>query len=174
MEKVCAVIDLEGFHLNSMGGFHVRELGFCDWECHRKASATYQTYGRFIDLPKEDRKTAAFVMTRIHGLSYTPSSQENAYPPWRIHDHVRAIYQQAKTRQRGHIGYKGGHVEKDLLERLNIPSHNLEDDGCPPFRKMKRLSGVWGCGHHQDPRIHHCPMVECEHFVHWMRGKSGL
>ena len=174
MEKICAVIDLEGFHLNSMGGFHLRELGFCDVERYRKGSIAYETFGRFSDLPEEDRKTAAFAMTRIHGLPYTPRSRENAYPPWKIDDHVRALYQMSKTRQRDHIGYKGGHVEKDLLDRLNIPSHNLEDDGCPPFREMKRLAGVEGCGHHRNPRIHHCPKVECEHFVHWMREKSGL
>ena len=174
MEKICAVIDLEGFQLNSMGGFHVRELGFCDWACYRKGSVAYETFGRFIDLPKEDRKNVAFVTNQIHGLPYSPAPQENACAPWLIDDHVRAIYQQAKTRQRDHIGYKGGHVEKDLLERLNIPSYNLEEDGCPPFRKMKRLAGVKDCGHHRNPRVHHCPKVECEHFVCWMREKSGL
>ena len=163
MDKVCAVIDLEGFHLKSRGGFHVRELGFCDWKRYLKGTRAYETYGVLTDLPKEDRKTAVFVMTRIHGLPYSPAPQENARPSWEIDDDVRAIYQQCKTRQRDHIGYKGGHVEKDLLQRLGIPSHNLEDDGCPPFRQMTRLPRVRGCGHHQEPRIHHCPMVECEH-----------
>ena len=174
MEKICAVIDLEGFQLESMGGFHVRELGFCDWERNRKGSVTYETFGRVSDLPEKDRKSVVFVTNKIHGLSYYPTPQENAYPPWRIDDHVRAIYQMAKTRQRDRIGYKGGHVEKDLLERLKIPSHNLEDDGCPRFREMKRLAGVESCGHHRNPRIHHCPKVECEHFVNWMREKSDL
>ena len=174
MDKICAVIDLEGFHIKSRGGFHVRKLGFCDWKRHRMGSRSYQTFGVFRDLPKQDRITAAYVMKHIHGLSYSPSPWENARPPYEIHDDVVAIYQQYKTTQRDRIGYKGGHVEKDLLAILNIPSRNLEDNGCPPFRKMDRLVGVRRCGHHQKPWIHHCPMVECVHFVNWMRQKSGL
>ena len=81
MDKVCVVIDLEGYHLKSRGGFHVWELGFCDWERHRKGVVAYETYGVLTDLPREDRKTAIFVMTHIHGLPYSPSPQENAYPP---------------------------------------------------------------------------------------------
>ena len=29
------------------------------------------------------------------------------------------------------VAYKGGHVEKDLLNKLNIPCLNLETWGCP-------------------------------------------
>ena len=174
MEKICAVIDLEGFYIKSRGGFHIRELGFCDWQCHRMGSRTYQTSGLFRDLPKEDRRAAAYVMKHIHGLSYSPRPWENARFPEDIEDDIRAIYQQAKTHQRDRLGYKGGCVERDLLARLNIPSHNLEDDGCPPFRKIRRLSRVQGCGLHQKPWVHHCPMVECVHFVQWMRRESGL
>ena len=39
---------------------------------------------------------------------------------------------------------------------------------------MERLQGVEGCGHHQDSLTHHCAMVECVHFVNWMRRQSGL
>ena len=173
MDKICVVIDLEGFHIKTRDGFHVRELGYCDCRRHSMGSKSYQTFGYLMDLPMRDRRTVEYVIKHIHGLSYTPKLRENARPPYEIHDDVLALYEQHRTPQRDLIGYKGGHVEKDLLDSLNIPSHNLED-GCPPFREMELLVGVWGCGHHQKPSIHHCPMIECVHFVNWMRKESGL
>lgn len=169
------MIDLEGFHIKSRGGFHTRELGFCDWKRHHMGSKSYQVEsGDRMNLPMRDRKTVEYVIKHIHGLPYTPKPQENAKPPYEIRDDVLALYQQHRTPQRDLIGYKGGQVEKDLLASLNIPSHNLEEDGCPRFRDMEVLMGVWGCGHHQKPWIHHCPKIECVHFVNWMRRESGL
>ena len=169
MEHICLVIDLEGFHIKSKGGFHVREMGFCDWTSQSVGSKSYQTFGAFKDLSFQDRKTAAFVIDKIHGLPYKAKPQENARPPQELDTDIRSLYEQHKTPQRHIIAYKGGHVERDLLTRLNIPSYNLEESGCPPFRCMKRLTGVLGCGHHNNPSLHHCPMVECFHFVDWMK-----
>lgn len=174
MEKICVVIDLEGFHIKSRGGFHVREMGFCDWQRHHIGSNHYQTFRHITDLSKKDKITANYVSKHIHGLPYTPHWRENARPPHEVYDDVLALYEQHGTPQRDRLGYKGGHVEKDLLNRLNIPMHDLEQDGCPPFRKMERLVGVSGCGHHKNPLIHHCPRTECVHFVNLMRKESGL
>ena len=175
MEKICMVIDLEGFQIKSRGGFHFRELGFCDWKRLHVGSKSYQIEaGYLMNLPLRDRKTVEYVTKHIHGLPYTPAPQENARPPSEIDDDVCALYRLHRTQQRDHIGYKGGPVERDLLTRLNIPSHDLEIDGCPPLRRMERLIGVTGCGHHKNPTIHHCPRSECTHYVNWMRQESGL
>ena len=63
----------------------------------------------------------------------------------------------------GVIGYKGGHVEKDFLQRLGIPSVNLEEFGCPKFEHLTApdFNPVEGCGFHV--RQSHCAMVKCEH-----------
>ena len=174
MDKICVVIDLEGFQIKSRGGFYTRELGYCDWQRHHIGSKHYQTSGCLMDLPMRDRKTCEYVTKHIHGLSYTARPWENARPPRDLHNDVRALYEQHRTPHRYLVGYKGGHVEKDLLDSLNIPSHNLEEDGCPRFLDMELLIGVWGCGNHQKPSIHHCPVIECVHFVNWMRKESGL
>ena len=39
---------------------------------------------------------------------------------------------------------------------------------CPKFDDMPRLRGVRSCGYYQDPLRHHCPKVECYHFVEWI------
>lgn len=174
MDKICLVIDLEGFHIKSRGGFHVRESRYCDWKRHDIGSKSYQAFGYLRDLPMRDRRTVEYVTKHVHGLPYVAKPRENAKPPYELHDDVRALYEKHRTPQRTLIGYKGGHVEKDLLNSLDIPSHDLEEDGCPKFRDMERLVGVWGCGNHQKPSMHHCPKIECVLFVNWMRKESGL
>lgn len=174
MDKICVVIDLEGFQVKSRGGFQVRELGYCDWQRHHAGSYRYQLPGYLKDLPKQDQLTVKYVTKHVHGLPYRAFSREKARPADEIHEDVRGLYERHRTSERNVVGYKGGHVERDLLNELNIPSHDLEQDGCPPFGRMELLGGVEGCGHHKDPSTHHCALVECVHFVNWMRRQSGL
>ena len=86
------VIDLEGFSIKSRGGFHVRELGFCDWKRLHMGSKSYKIdTGYLVRLPVRDRKTVEYVTKHIHGLPYTPAPQENARPPSEIDD-VLTLY----------------------------------------------------------------------------------
>ena len=36
------------------------------------------------------------------------------------------------------VAFKGGHVEKDLLNKLNIPCLDLETWGCPKYEQLKQ------------------------------------
>ena len=72
------------------------------------------------------------------------------------------------------VGYKGGHVEKDLLNKLNIPSLNLETLGCPKYdvlrhEHLKYTNLSPSCGFHQDDTRHHCPVTECHAFYVWYK-----
>ena len=40
--------------------------------------------------------------------------------------------------------------------------------------KTSRTPARGVCGHHDEPLRHHCPRVECYHFVSWMRHQCGL
>ena len=174
MDKICVVIDLEGFQVKSRGGFQVRELGYCDWRRVHAGSYRYQLTGYVKDLPKEEQATVSFVTKHVHGLPYRAFIRENARPVEEVKEDVRRLYERHRTSERYVVGYKGGHVERDLLDELQIPSYDLEKDECPKFGRMERLQGVEGCGHHKDPSKHHCAVVECVHFVNWMRQQSGL
>ena len=70
MDKICVVIDLEGFQVKSRGGFQVRELGYCDWRRVHAGSYRYQLTGYVKDLPKEEQATVSFVTKHVHGLPY--------------------------------------------------------------------------------------------------------
>ena len=171
--KKCVAIDLEGFQVKSRDGFHVRELGYRDWQCHHAGSYRYQLPGYLKDLPKEDQITAKFVAKHLHRLPYRAFLREKARPV-EIEQDVHRLYKCHRTSKHHVAGYKGGHVERDLLNELNIPSYDLEEDGCPLFGRMELLQGVEGCGHHKNPLTHHCATVECVNFVNWMRRQSGL
>ena len=74
------------------------------------------------------------------------------------------------------VGYKGGHVEKDLLNKLNIPSLNLETLGCPKYDvlrsdDLKYVNLLPSCGFHKDDTRHHCPVTECHAFYLWYKSE---
>ena len=60
-------------------------------------------------------------------------------------------------------------MEKDLLEKLNIPSLNLETLGCLKYDDIRTemYPLVSSCGFHKDESIHHCPVKECHAFWKW-------
>lgn len=69
----------------------------------------------------------------------------------------------------GTMAYKGGHYEKDLLEKLGIPSFNLEELGCPKANQLApRYDGCPQCGLHQ---FGHCPKQEVALFARWFCGE---
>lgn len=175
LNKVCLVIDLEGFHVSASRGnpkqFLVRELGWCAWPGHAHDVGSYRYFNlrEFRTLLLKDQKTCRYVSKHIHGLPYRPTPEEQARPPWQLREDLRNLYNLHRTPERPSVAYKGGHVEKNLLDKMGIPCVDLEVWGCPKFENLNRLTTVGGCGHHADPLRHHCPQVETYHFVQWIR-----
>lgn len=68
------------------------------------------------------------------------------------------------------IAYKG-HFGKDLLKRINIPSVNLEDFGCPKAQKLfDQLVWLETCGNHLENKVyHHCAEIEVEAYAMWLQ-----
>jgi hypothetical protein len=69
------------------------------------------------------------------------------------------------------FAFKGGHYEKDLLAKLNIPSVNREWFGCPKAEKLfDQLLWLETCGNHiENNTYQHCAKVEVEAYALWMR-----
>ena len=65
-------------------------------------------------------------------------------------------------------------MEKEVLSKLGIPTVDLEKVGCPKFDIMNRVTTVGSVGHHADPLRHHCPKVECYHFMQLLRKTRHL
>ena len=115
MDKICVVINLEGFQVKSRGGFQVRELGYCNWQRRHTGSYRYQLAGYVKDLPKEDQAMVRFVTKNVHGLPYRAFIREKARPVEEVEEDVCRLYERHRTSKCYVVGYKGGHVERDLL-----------------------------------------------------------
>ena len=100
--------------------------------------------------------------------------REQACPAADLEQDVKDLVHKFQQPDKTVVAYKGGHYEKELLQRWGIPHFNLEQAQCPKFDTMTRLCRPTSCGCHDHPWRHHCPQIECYHFVHWMRGQLGL
>ena len=157
MKRVSMVLDFEGFTVGKR--FYVREVGSFNW----RGDATHTKFKmpmRLNQLSKKDRASASYVTRKIHGLGFDTTSGENAQPQGSVADHVKALYNDSRAPELDVVAFKGGHVERDLLQRLNIPFLDLEEYGCPKMYRLMRFGGEnMGCGEHRG--LLHCSMMEC-------------
>ena len=168
-DNLCLILDLEGFFINKK--FHGRELGYVTWNGDHGRHA-FSLPIPYETLQDQDKRTVDFLCHKIHGLKYQPSRQERFQNPLVIGILVKQIYEDSSKSSKGQrtvVGYKGGHVEKVLLEKLNILSLNLEIMGCPKYDVLRTQfdSLLPSCGFHKDDTIHHCPVTECHAFWKW-------
>ena len=65
------------------------------------------------------------------------------------------------------VAYKGGHVQKDLLNKLNISCLDLETKGYPKCEQLKQtiIELLATCGFHLNDNIHHYPMIRVSHVL---------
>ena len=122
-DKVCMILDLKGFFVDKT--FRVRELGYYTWQEKFGRQAFYMKTD-WGNLSPRDRKAVSCVNYNVHGVTYQPRREEKAYEYYRVEEAMRDLYEACKTDTRTVVTYKGGHVEKDLLNNLNIPCVNLE------------------------------------------------
>ena len=167
LDQVCGVLDFDGYYFQKT--FHIREMGWCNYKCTQRYSYHYFIACPFPKGDEKARKTISYVYKRVHGLAYYPKYRCRSPVRWE-NDFLNIYAKQPQGRP--FVAYKGGNLEKDFLERLGIPAVNLERFGCPKFDHMQRLETTTSCGHHLKPSRHHCPKVECYHFMQWLRNNK--
>jgi len=166
MDQITLIIDLEGCHLSS--GFIVRELGWCTIQGENDSQHFYSRL-RYKDLNYKDQRTVNNVYKHIHGLRFEAAYREAAVPQRDVEAVIHALY------RGGLVAYKGGHLEKDVLDKMGLPSVNLEDFGCPKADSL----WSWGytteksCGYHIPSKFKfiHCPKQETYFFFQWLQNK---
>ena len=134
LAHVCLVLDLEGFEVQ--GQFLVRELGWCDWTGQHWRTTHYYPTQPYPEAWK-DRRLVRFVRRHIHGLPYTPNYREQARPAAALEQDVRELVHTFQRPNKTVVAYKGGHYEKELLQRWGIPYFNLEQARCPKFDTIR-------------------------------------
>ena len=161
-EDVCLVIDLECFRVRGQPCY--RELGYCTWRGHSGRVAFLPRYP-FHLLHRDDKRQISFLTQHIHGLPYVPSDAEQPVSE-SVDTLVQRLYADSVYGDRRRVAFKGGHLERDVLLRLNIPYLDLETLGCPKY-DLLRQGHEPTCRYHASPDRHHCAMAECRVFFDW-------
>lgn len=171
LRNICLIIDLDGFRVGRFKEFYTRELGYASLTKNVENSFRFNLKYRFNSLTDKDHKTVSFCKFNIHGLTFRPMpSEKDTFPEEKLEDIILALYCNHKTFDKDIIAYKGGHIERDLLDKLDITSINLEDYGCPKYEKLPTPE-IKDCGFHIKMDRVHCPKVECAAFARWTKAK---
>ena len=185
MNSITGIIDFDGFTVNNK--FWCKEAAWCSGK-NCMVGTHFKFPKRFKELTPQEQRNARYVTKNIHRLRFD-FEHRRSNPLSALLPIVKHWYD--TYGKQGVVGYKGGHVEKDVLDRLNIPSLNLEDLGCPKFNELyaeyskndPEMNFLWEaetveCGFHihiRRPRgtpmdlmpTHHCPRVEVMVFHKW-------
>jgi len=165
------IVDLDGYQVNHQP-FIVREMGVYSLQ-HGSFSWFLENKLPYLSLEKRDRKTVNYVYHHIHGLRFESSKQEKALPQHLVKTMIESAYHRSRTQHQYMVAYKGGYLEKNLLNELQIPCVNLEDFGCPKVEKLIAMGFDVGltCGRHAKP-THHCPKQETYLFYQWIQSQA--
>ena len=150
--ELCAIIDMDGHRVNKT--FQVKELAIIDAATEQTRSFHFW-HGSLLN--DQDRRTVRYVEKNIFNIPYD-AYWPGVLRPAALDDIVQQLVQNIDNPV---IGYKGGHVEKDLLWNLDIPSFNLEYIGCPSMKVLEPIGA--DCGKHP-PSTLHCPVQEIRAF----------
>ena len=121
--QVTLILDIDGFRLSS-GQFLVRELGWCTIKGENDSQHFYSSL-RYKDLSYKDRRTVNYVYRHVHGLRFEAAYKEAALPQRDVEGVIRVLYKE------GLIAFKGGQIEKEILDNMGLPYVDLEEFNCP-------------------------------------------
>ena len=167
LSNVCMVVDIEGFFLNKT--FHPREIGYVSLTENCINSHRFKLNHVVKKLSEKDWKTVNYCKKYVHGLTLKCLPWEkDLYQVENLRPLLKNVYYSSKRNDRNLVAYKGGQVEKEILDELEIPSINLECFGCPRYDELP-TSMVRDCGYHvQMNESIHCPIKECVAFANWV------
>ena len=176
-DNICCIIDFEAFqHKDYLG---LREIGLCD--LHLTTVKNYQIYPNNLPLwDKLARKSFNFVKYKIHGLDFYPSKKNSSVVHEKqVKDLVINFYNDHKKDQNSFVAFKGGSIERNLLEQLHIPYFNLEDiKNCPTIKNISKehLACKYYCNLHVNCQdgFKHCSSVEVAFYAMWLNTKHNL
>ena len=119
LKDVVTVMDMDGFVINKK--FYCKELGLLKVGDVVARSYFFDLGIRWSELLGKDRRTCAYVRNHIHKLPFGVPRGVGAYELSALEEIVATFYYRAKRNERSIIAYKGGHFERDLLAKLDIP-----------------------------------------------------
>ena len=128
---------MDGFHIG--GKFYCKKLGLLKVGSEKATSYFFDIDLRWNELSEKDKRMCGYV---IRKLPFGVPRGWKAMPLQTLPAIVQEFFTKHKQNGESCLAYKGGHLERDLLTELQIPSVNLfkVDDFSTLF--LCRLLGV--------------------------------
>ena len=161
MATIGGIMDMDGFNLQKK--FYCKELALLKIDEETAKSYQFSLPFNYKDLNAKDRRTVGYV---IRNITKMPIFTRNSTPLEQLDNIVVDFY---NANNQLPIAYKGGNIERRLLQKLNIPCINLEVYGCPKAELLfKDMVWIETCGFHIGKDNHlHCSKCEVEAYGRW-------
>lgn len=185
MSNLHLLLDIDGFSVsdNYNTKYLCKELAVFNFSTKTSYLFRFRLHRTLKSLTGKDRKSARFVTRHIHSLRFKDYSKDlnQRLLPTVIKHFADFCNVHSKS-----IGYKGGHLEKDLLIKAGAKNIlNIELYGIPKFdvlntdEQVQELAATFSyriafssstkCNRHGiNRKNYHCPMTEVAHFAAWL------
>jgi hypothetical protein len=151
MEKICAVVDAQGFYINNK--FFVRELSMVSDEL--TICIEFDPGFNWHELSQEDKNIIMYSTKYIHGLYFRPFNPDKHNYLNKSEDIgfvLQKWYQMVATNQKYLFAHKNNQLGKILTE-LGIQCIDLSELNFPTYDKIQQKYGdVYLCAYHKRPR----------------------
>jgi hypothetical protein len=132
--RVTHIMDLDGFVLHD--GFLCKEMALIEVGTGTVHYEHFRLGRRYCDLTPKDRKVVNYVSRHVHGIPFVDHSNEELEQ-----SDIRKIVLLLLSNGNHElsdvvVGYKGGNLERMVLDSVGIPSVNLELIGCPKYDEL--------------------------------------
>jgi hypothetical protein len=156
--RVTHIMDCEAYVWH--GKFFLREVSVLCRSTHM--TMTYHIYMPNVTLFDENDRGVQYQIRLIHGLPVERHRINNNF--YLYHEMIHRLRELFKTDAL--VAYKGGTIERDLLNMLGVSCINMEIMGCPKYECLLSAYNVKheDCGHHITRGKYHCSRHEVKLF----------
>ena len=164
MDKICAIIDAQGFIIN--GKFHIRELAFNEFDSPNVLNWEFDIPYNFEELNTKDKITNDYIMRNITGLPFQPQRDSKYMTFDKLRPFIGYLYQKTQTTQRKFFGIKSQQIAEVLFD-LDIPFILLGD--IPSVKRLQKYYKTTAfCTNHTENYEGKCAEQKVEHIRRWI------
>lgn len=132
--RLTHILDLDGFILED--GFRCKEMALVEVGSGRLLFEHYRLDKPYEELSPRDKSNVKYVTNAVHGLPYANTKYDNLDQSQLLESVRFAICSGPYALEDVVVGYKGGNLERRLLDELQIQSVNMELLDCPRFNTL--------------------------------------
>jgi hypothetical protein len=132
--RITHILDMDGFLLSD--GFLCKELALIEVSTARLHYEHFRLGRQRSRLNRKDQKIVDYVSRNIHGIPFVDGDDERLRQEDLRKSLLKLINQSCYEINDVVVGYKGGNLEKAVLDSMGIASFNLELIGCPKYDEL--------------------------------------